>query len=67
MNTCDSCQWWKPETRKRPFPECSNPKLDGSKPDEWESKDVLLSSDFEFYGVYTGAKFGCIHHQPKTP
>ena len=71
MNTCDTCKWWSDEcdvikgltqaVTKGEHKFCNNEKV-------YSGCDLLdgLSDNADvFYGLTTGPKFGCIHHEPK--
>ena len=69
MSTCDTCRWW-----KRDVEECTHPFLDvdNEKGQHLNTVDpcdtgLLASSNGNVPGgnIYTGPKFGCIHHEPK--
>lgn len=66
MNTCDTCKWWGAKHKytygdKR---SCTNI-VDG---ESWLDGETLVSPihDGHFLSdLFTAAKFGCIHHEPK--
>lgn len=64
MNTCDTCKWWTMETGpygRLPERACSHIKLS----DDSEGDDRLNYEMHEGGRLFTGPKFGCIHHEPK--
>lgn len=67
MNTCDTCKWWQTtEIDGRVYPiggshkYCHNEKLKAC-----DEEDGLNDNADTFYGLTTGPRFGCVHHEPK--
>ena len=72
VNTCDTCKWWGAEPygsyiesstgniKQRVHHDCTCPKLRA-----WCDEDGLADNADYDYGLSTGPKFGCIHHEPK--
>lgn len=64
MNTCDTCKWWielidTPSEYQHHI--CSNEKIGNG---DSELDGLNDNADYD-YGVTTGPKFGCIHHESK--
>jgi hypothetical protein len=66
MNTCDTCKHWEIEAIRAHVAEathahCGHPKVSDN---GLQFEDG--AEDNEGYGgIYTGPKFGCIHHEAK--
>lgn len=66
MNTCDTCKWWdqsEDSFQFRPIQgKCTNQKVTGS--DAKTTQDNVLMHG-GWAELWTGPKFGCIHHEAK--
>lgn len=69
MNTCDTCKHWAdkladgtPYENKSGHRLCLHPKVD--MPNGSDNDGLDSNADYD-YGVTTGPKFGCIHHEVK--
>ena len=64
MNTCDTCDWWSERSDGETHRCCLNPKFSNDLNAEHDEDSVIYAGCYEeMASMFTGPKFGCIHHK----